>query len=136
MPRPRMDRATLSSHAVTRLYREMLRAVRQLPEADRSGALQEVRIGFRKHAHEKSQKEIDGLLKIAQGRLGYIKIVTPRRPENQAGVKRFIVKDGSVAEGSDGLARAGLVQHAGIYPDDIARHKYLIERQHFMHRKK
>jgi len=77
---------------------------------------------------------IDKLLHAGREKLSYLKIVTPRRPSGQAGKTSFILdKDGTFHEGSAGVA--GRTLRAGLDSDDLARHRHLLERQHFMHRR-
>lgn len=76
---------------------------------------------------------IKKLLKIAEGKLGYIKMITPRTPEGQEGrTKMYFDRDGVHIGGK---SIPGRTLRAGLDADDLARHKYLLERQHFMHRK-
>ena len=73
------------------------------------------------------------MLKIGGDKLSYIKIVTPRQPLGQTGKSKLTIdKDGKVTMG--GKPIPGRTLRAGIDSDDIARHKYLLERQHFGHR--
>ena len=61
--------------------------------------------------------------------------MTPRICRGQEGAtKVFFDKDGTIHNGSKSIP--GRTLRAGIDADDLARHKYLVERQHFMHRPK
>jgi len=123
-----------SAQAIPRLYRELLRSAKLLPAAEQQQALADIRAGFRKNITDTSEAEIDKLLHAGREKLSYLKIVTPRRPSGQAGKTSFILdKDGTFHEGSAGVA--GRTLRAGLDSDDLARHRHLLERQHFMHRR-
>lgn len=109
-----------------------MRSVKGLPEKQRLQAINDIRSGFRNSAGS-SPDEIKKLLKIAEGKLGYIKMITPRTPEGQEGrTKMYFDRDGVHIGGK---SIPGRTLRAGLDADDLARHKYLLERQHFMHRK-
>jgi len=71
------------------------------------------------------------LVKFHRNKVGYYKIVTPKKPS--AGHEKFVFKGGKLVEGS--VEVNGRVQRAGYDSDDIARHYHLMQRQHFMHRR-
>ena len=82
------------------------------------------------------------LLKVAHQKLGYLKIVTPRRvgdeleEEEAGGTRRYVVQDGIVKElGGAGIdARGKAVSNWGagnMDPDSVARHESLMRRFRF-----
>lgn len=121
-----------TARTVRALYKQMLQCAARMPEAKRAAAMEEVRVGFRANLSEPSQDKVAGLLKVAQSRLSYLHIVTPRRPKGGAATSYLFTKDGLI----EGRAIADKrTLRAGLDSDDVARHQHLLERQHFGHRR-
>jgi hypothetical protein len=77
-------------------------------------------------------------MKLAESRLGFLRVITPREPGQSSGNPldsgRFVMnKAGELEKGAVSLPDKAL-GNGGVDPDDLARHNYLLERQHFMHR--
>lgn len=72
----------------------------------------------------------------AESRLGYLKIVTPKRGGSgrSNGRSHFVLREGKMVEGSGASYAKGALK-SGVDPDDIAKHNQLMRRQYFMDRK-
>lgn len=73
------------------------------------------------------------MINLAESKLGFLKIVTPKESRNASGKSHFVLRDGKLVDG-----RSQQVDRAiktGIDPEDLARHHRLIRRQHFLERK-
>jgi hypothetical protein len=80
------------------------------------------------------------LLKLAESRLGYLRVITPREPGRSSGDPknsgRFILRNGELECGDGVHVRPDMaLKTGGVDPDHLARHNHLLQRQHFMHRK-
>ncbi|GBG33600.1 Hypothetical Protein FCC1311_098232 [Hondaea fermentalgiana] len=118
------------------LYKQLLQTARRLPEAQRAAAAQEVRDKFKAHAAEGSPEKVQELLNLAQSKLGYLKIVTPRTSRDATGKARLVLRDGKWVEGSARLMDRAPHDKTSVDADALAKHNYLMERQHFMHRRR
>eukprot|EP00924_Labyrinthula_sp_SR-Ha-C_P013195 snap_masked-scaffold_12-processed-gene-12.28-mRNA-1 protein AED:0.42 eAED:0.46 QI:0/-1/0/1/-1/1/1/0/132 len=122
------------------LYKQLLKAAKQIPnKTERNQNLNEIRETFRKHltpallGSEQGEADFQKLVDLADSKLSYLKIVTPRETGMTPKKKKFIFKDGEKIEGTSIVDKKAY--KSGLDPDDLARHQYLLERQHFMHRK-
>jgi hypothetical protein len=97
--------------------------------------LHQVRAGFRAHAGEPDQKQIGKLLRDAESRLSYLKIVTPRDARGQEGIIRKIYQDGRALEEGDapkkGRAPISNWTGANMDPDSVSRHDHSLKRARF-----
>jgi len=106
-----------------------------IPEpAKREKALEEIRHRFRENASKKDADSLAKLLELAEAKLSYLKIVTPKSIRGtKASKTKFIMKDGKLVEGSAQSDKKAF--KSGVDPDDLARHHHLMRRQYFMDRK-
>jgi hypothetical protein len=68
-----------SRSLVLGLYREILRHVKLLKPDRQSAALQEAKTAFRQHKNETDQEKIQKLIKEAENKLGFLRVITPKR---------------------------------------------------------
>lgn len=122
------------------MYKQLIRTSKLLPtEKERKRSLTEVRAEFRAHANDDSNESLQKLMKLAESRLGFLRVITPSRtPGGSSGDPlnsgRFTMRKGELEAGGTMMQDKAL-KTGGVDPDHLARHKYLLERQHFMHRK-
>jgi len=91
------------------------------------------------------RRRIRELLAVAQSKLGYLRVITPRRADDddalrEGGLRRYVVADGHVVEvdaasgGGDGGRGGGAVKNWGpgnVDPDSLRRHEALMKRYRF-----
>lgn len=137
------------------LYKDLIHAARLLePAAQRAEALQQIRASFRENLNlgpssdkmgkmdqddeEATNARIDALIKEGRDRLGYVRTIVPtvnrRRMKNFGG--RYVVdsRTGEVVRGTARGDKRTKWDHDLHFldPDDVARHNYLLRRQHFL----
>jgi hypothetical protein len=133
--------------AILSLYRTMLRLASKLPPAQSKSALHEIRTQFRANRVLPEGQEIGGeyhreLLANAEKRMNFMKILVPRLKENNessttgSGVRKFVFYEGKVVDRSAAsFDRSSRVmsgwREGNVDPDQISRHRALLERQHF-----
>mmetsp|Transcript_8029 Transcript_8029/g.10158 ORF Transcript_8029/g.10158 Transcript_8029/m.10158 type:complete len:161 (-) Transcript_8029:49-531(-) len=66
------------STIVINTYRSLAKLVRRLPEKQQTGALKQLRDGYRKHADEASSEKIADLIQEAGKKIAFLRIVTPK----------------------------------------------------------
>ena len=122
---------------VLRMYKNFLTLAKRLPPEKAVSAISSIRTGFREGGAETNVDRIADLLKVAESKLGYLKVVSPRRPKDASkqGGNTYLVKDGKVVPGSVSYDRSTLKTSNGICPQDLKRHQQLLRRQYFMDRK-
>lgn len=105
----------------------------------------------------KSMFSTDALIAFMDSKLGYLKIVTAKRPKEKlfgvddvsengslsskamnelkksSGKQRFVMINGKLVESDAKEVPRAL--RTSVDPDDLARHNHLLQRQYFMHRK-
>lgn len=112
------------------LYREILKYSRdaKAPQGSLS-YLDQAKAEFRKHAQEASEDVVKMLITKAESKLGYLKVIAPRRSRSVAGGKQsFVYRDGEgFVETTAGRAKKTAFRDDRIDPDDLARHKRLLE---------
>mmetsp|Transcript_9382 Transcript_9382/g.31780 ORF Transcript_9382/g.31780 Transcript_9382/m.31780 type:complete len:130 (+) Transcript_9382:35-424(+) len=117
------------------MYRRLFRHVQLLPPPRKAAALAELREGFRKHAGESDARRVGQLLQEARSKLAFLRMLTPIPRSDRGGRSgRFVLRDGSLVEGAAedlGAARHAAFSGANVDPDALARHRSLVERQHF-----
>ena len=154
------------------LFRRMLRLAGRLPAADRAPTVTKIRAAFRENRSETSAercvtrrraqplastvptahvaplatpRSVRELLEVAQQKLGYLRVVTPRRADDDellgvGGARRYVVHDGRVVEVDAGAGAAGddrgrpAVKNWGagnMDPDSVRRHEGLMRRFRF-----
>ncbi len=116
----------------------MLTLAKRLSPDKSVSTIKSIRDGFRLGISEADPNQAFNLLKEAESKLGFLKIVTPRRPidsAKSAGVQTFIVEKGQVVPGNVTYDRATTNSSTGINTWDMKRHNQLVRRQHFLDRK-
>jgi len=112
------------------LYREMLRHAQNLPIAKRMDALSQIKSEFKANIAKSASSEVLApLLAKAESKLGYLRIVSPRRgrvSQSAGQAQHWVLRDGELVEGYSKRARADFLDQR-LDPDDIARHKRLLE---------
>ena len=66
------------STIVINTYRSLAKLVRRLPEKQQTGALKQLRDGYRQHADETSSEKIADLIQEAGKKIAFLRIVTPK----------------------------------------------------------
>jgi len=106
-----------------------------LPAERRAAALAELRQGFRANIHASDPVEVAKLVQRASSKLAFLRMVTPTpRGEMGAGTGIYVMRDGQLRQGrADAVsaARHSAYDATNIDPDALARHRRLVERQHF-----
>lgn len=129
---------------VLAIYRRMLRLSKRLPAAERGPALVQIRAAFRDNASETRADKVAELIRVAQQKLGYIRIVTPREPgddtESGGGVSRYVIHDGKLVSAS--TVDAQITNPGGadatrewVDPALLARHEAGMRRFRFLDRR-
>lgn len=92
-----------SEHATSVLnaYRELLRLIRRLPEAQRLQNLQEARTAMRAHAGETDGGQQQELFKQLAAKISFLRVVTPRRAGevSSIGAGHYVMREGKLVEG-------------------------------------
>eukprot|EP00512_Aurantiochytrium_limacinum_P000386 CAMPEP_0171491306 /NCGR_PEP_ID=MMETSP0958-20121227/3788_1 /TAXON_ID=87120 /ORGANISM="Aurantiochytrium limacinum, Strain ATCCMYA-1381" /LENGTH=101 /DNA_ID=CAMNT_0012024713 /DNA_START=273 /DNA_END=578 /DNA_ORIENTATION=+ len=101
--------------------------------------MDEIREKFKANRTEASPEKIRELLEVAQSKLGYLKIVTPRggrstSSSSTGGRSRLVFRNGEWVEGGSSILDKRPLSQMDMN-EAMSRHRYLLERQHFMHRK-
>jgi hypothetical protein len=123
---------------VRTLYKDLVHAARLLePQSHSAEALTTIRSSFKQNLGVADAAQIDELIKEGRNRLGYVRTIVPltsrRKMKNFGG--RFIVDSkGQVVRGTAaGEKRTKWDQdNHFLDPDHLARHEYLLRRQHFL----
>jgi hypothetical protein len=113
----------------TALFRQLMRAIRRLPEGRRLQGRVLCREEFassslsRAEAEQKAKKSLD-----------YVRMLTPASRRGSGG--RYVVRDGEVVRDDAVRSTLGVrVKHeSGITSEHLERHHQLLRRQHFMDR--
>lgn len=130
---------------VLAIYRRMLRLSRRLPHAERAPAQAQIRAAFRDNASETRADKIAELILVAQRKLDYIRVVTPREPGDEdgagSGVSRYVLQDGKLVSaetfGSPITNPGGAdAARSWVDPAVLARHEAGMRRFRFMDRDK
>jgi len=114
------------------LYRQLLKTARNLKGSEKQASMTQIRDSFRSSKDISDQNRVRELLEMAQSKLGYLKIVTPKT-KLVGGTSSFVMRKGNLQKGRGSVG--GKTQKSDGDTDILAKHKYLMERQHFMHRK-
>ena len=135
------------------LYRDLVCAARLLePPAHSAEALTTIRTAFKHKAELQESTQIDELIKEGRGRLGYVRTIVPLTNRRKMKLKMRAAEGSSSSSGSDRFVvdrATGQVvsrtSHATgdkrtkwdhdnhfLDPDHLARHEYLLRRQHFL----
>lgn len=117
------------SNRLVKLYRQLLQESKQIKDC----AVRERTINEIKDICRRKNVDTEKLVKLCESKLSYIKVVSDKKEFKKEKV-RFIMKNGKLIETNDKL-NENKAYKSSIDPDDLQKHKYLMERQHFMHRK-
>lgn len=116
---------------VLSLYKEILRYAQDAKApAGQPSFVEQARSAFREHISESSAEAIQTLVKKAESKLGYLKVIAPRRrrpTSDEGGKMRFVMKDGELLDIDGSVPRRTAFRDMRIDPDDLARHKRLLE---------
>ncbi|CAM9091123.1 unnamed protein product, partial [Phaeothamnion confervicola] len=123
---------------ILHVYKQLLAMSRRLPsEKEREAALRGVREGFRGNLGVQDQERVGTLLREAESRLGFLKIVTPGRGGRvDGGQTRIVYRGGKALEGAE-ARRRDRAAHANwsgsnLDPDAVTRHRQTLGRAGFM----
>lgn len=120
---------TSTRSSVLSLYKQILRRTKiskkfNEGESYYNQALQE----FRKHKMETDPALIQSFIKIAKSKLYYLDVVIPRAPNTFANTKeKLVYKEGSIVSQTQEFKPSTIFRDDRIDPDDLARHKRLVE---------
>jgi hypothetical protein len=118
-------------------YKRLLQLARRLPTAaDHAKARSQIRAAFRASAAERDPAAIAELLRTAQEKLSYLRMVTPRLPEEASGRSTLSVVSGSVVQGpaerrSSGGAANSSYGPGSLDPDSVRTHQQQLRRFQF-----
>lgn len=111
-------------------YRNLLRYAKNLTETqNKTQVITRIKTEFRKHRTETKTETIEKLIKDAESSLGYLKIITPRRPNNnQQGVTRIVFGDADAKK--EGRAMSNWTGK-NLDPDSVKKHYHQLKRAGF-----
>eukprot|EP00128_Syssomonas_multiformis_P000145 Colp12_sorted_trinity150504_noHs@14635 len=119
----------MSAMSVLSLYRSLLRRAKHLEASKQAAFIEEIRTLFRR---DDMQKDLDALLKVANGKMEYLQMVTRvPKSQQQSGRRVFVFREGKLVEGYSerpGHAISNWGQ-GNLDPADVRRHWKLFERQ-------
>jgi hypothetical protein len=118
---------------VLRLYRDLHRLVRLLGPKKQAEALPQLRSEFKEHKSESDAGKIQDLIKHGESKLGFLKMIAPRKGRVFGTTGKFVMKDGELVPGNS-QKEALYFTDKRIDPADYERHVRLLRRQHFMDR--
>jgi DNA-binding transcriptional regulator YhcF (GntR family) len=104
-----------------RLYREMLQYAKLLTETQQKSQITErIKMEFRKNMREINYQKIEVLLTEAESKLGYLKIITPKRRSSQQGYTKMTF--GDAGGGTSGSKAVSNWTGHNMDPDTVKRH--------------
>ena len=131
-------------------YKRLLSLARRLPGAeDRARAAEDIRAAFRRSRGEADPAAIAALLRTAHDKLSYLRMVTPRLPEDGAGssgagsrsggTRRLVMVEGELRElgpreGAGGGKAQSSYGAGNMDPDQVRRHEASLQRMRFLNR--
>ncbi|OQS06143.1 hypothetical protein THRCLA_20431 [Thraustotheca clavata] len=115
-------------------YKKLIKLARSVPVDQREATLEKIRTEFRTHKDVATAEELDQLLRKAQSKISYLKIVTPKRSASSRLGNHFVYKNGQRYDGSEAIADGAKVKTQD-YNEMMKKHVQLVRRQHFMDRK-
>ncbi|KAL0477894.1 hypothetical protein AKO1_012661 [Acrasis kona] len=120
-------------NATLTLYRNLIKQAQYLPSEKRISATTQIKKEFRenKSNHEDTQR----LLKNAESRLSFMKMMSPRRTEQKSMGSTFVIREGKLIEATPQQADKASHSNWGagnVNPDEIEKHHRLLRRQNFM----
>lgn len=112
------------------VYREILRYAKDA-KAPQSGVsyFDQAKAEFRNHMLESNEEIIKGLIAKAESKLGFLKMIVPRRRSPTVGGKQnFVYREGEgLVEVSALRNKKTAFRDDRLDPEDLARHKRLVE---------
>lgn len=117
------------------VYREILRYARDAKAPQGSiSYFEQAKAEFRLHVAEMDQEVIKKLIEKAQSKLGFLKIVAPRRSATMTGGKsNYVFREGEgLVEKSTLRSKNTVFKDDRIDPDDLARHHRLLKYVKFL----
>ncbi|KAL3769801.1 hypothetical protein ACHAWU_010309 [Discostella pseudostelligera] len=137
-----MTSASQSPAVVISTYRSLAKLVSRLPEKQRTGAWNQLREGFRRHADETSPEKIAQLIHEAGEKIAFLRIVTPKpmpgKNNTQSGITRWVYRSsGEKDAGGHGTKRkTGMVvsnfDGNNLDPCSVTRHNHQLKRMGFV----
>ena len=133
------EKSVVSNARVLLVYKNLLRYAKRFPEPKRGESLQQIKREFRSNVSESNAKAVEEMIKKANSSLGYLKIVTPRRNENQTGSITLVFNNkeaGTSESGSESPSVMSRKAHtnwtgSNMDPDSVARHYASLKRAGF-----
>ena len=117
-------------------YKRLLVLAQRLPIQRREEAVREIRSAFRSSKSERDEVKIKALLATACSQLSYLRMVTPKMPEDAAPPGRFIVSDGKLVDsGGTHGALGAVLGGTALDPASVRKHAALMDRFRFGGRK-
>ena len=133
------------SHVLT-IYRRMLRLSRRLPKAEQLAARVQIRSAFRCNASESREDKVAELLQVAQKKLDYIRVITPRHLDDEdleksAGVSRYVLQNGTLVSADSVTSTitnpgGADASRSWVDPAILARHEAGMRRFRFQDRER
>ncbi|EQC40710.1 hypothetical protein SDRG_01782 [Saprolegnia diclina VS20] len=115
-------------------YKKLLKLAKSVPQEQRAQTLEKVRHEFRAHEGAATPEELDQLLRKAQSKISYLKIVTPKKSSSSTQGSHFVYKNGQRIDGRELSADSATIK-THDYNAMMTKHVQLVRRQHFMDRK-
>lgn len=124
-------------------YKRMLSLAKRLPVEERASAIANIREAFHKGKGETNPDAIADMLKQANSKISYLKMVTPKDHTSSQGATREILVDGklhsisnltdvNLKEGEKRISQTELTGY--IDPELYKRHNQLLRRMQFLDR--
>lgn len=119
------------------LYKIALKYIKHIPkQSEKDAVLTEIRSSFKEMKAQKEKEEIESFLTQIEGRVNYIKMLIPRmivrEIEKNPAVRSYVYKDGKLVEGNATKKERTPFIDKRLDAEQMARHQYLLRRQHFM----
>ncbi|OQR99726.1 hypothetical protein ACHHYP_04620 [Achlya hypogyna] len=115
-------------------YKKLVKLAKTVPGEQRALAMEKVRAEFRSHKGAASPAELDELIRKAQSKISYLKIVTPKKSSSSSLGNHFVYKNGQRIDGRS-LEEGSSTIKTPDYNAMMQKHVQLVRRQHFMDRK-
>lgn len=117
------------------LYKNLLRQCKYIYENDKKlQFINRIKSEF-KNNKTANQEFINDLIKKGENHLSFLKSITPKIPKSHSeGNKKYIMKDGKLEEIEHLQKSSKALSNftaGNIDPDQLRRHQYLVDRQHF-----
>eukprot|EP00242_Pyramimonas_sp_CCMP2087_P007516 CAMPEP_0198212428 /NCGR_PEP_ID=MMETSP1445-20131203/26005_1 /TAXON_ID=36898 /ORGANISM="Pyramimonas sp., Strain CCMP2087" /LENGTH=135 /DNA_ID=CAMNT_0043886863 /DNA_START=156 /DNA_END=563 /DNA_ORIENTATION=+ len=80
-------------------YRELRRLIRRLPVDKQPSAMLEASTTMRKHSGETDDEKALEYHKVLTGKIGWLRMTTPKRATDKYGGGHFVVREGKLVDG-------------------------------------